>query len=195
MSAPQSILPLEVRQLVYEAGGTRLLHDINLTLNHTQRTVILGPNGAGKKPAASPVPWLAETHIRRNCLARRRYKGSTHPPSGDGVPASPVMLRRSAHANITHALKLRDVSRSERPERANAALALAGLSDLADRPARLMSGGEQQRLALARAWVTEPDVLFLDEPTASLDPAATPCRGNPDRGVPCGRYKNHHGHP
>ncbi len=172
MSAPQSILPLEVRQLVYEAGGTRLLHDINLTLNHTQRTVILGPNGAGKslllrlchgllKPTSGEIVWRGagtrDQPIRHQAMVFQR----------------PVMLRRSAHANITHALKLRDVSRSERPERANAALALAGLSDLADRPARLMSGGEQQRLALARAWVTEPDVLFLDEPTASLDPAAT----------------------
>jgi tungstate transport system ATP-binding protein len=85
----------------------------------------------------------------------------------------PVLLRRSALANVTYALSLRDVPRRERRERALAALERAGLADLAHRPARVLSGGEQQRLALARAWALEPDVLFLDEPTANLDPAAT----------------------
>ncbi|MDE0780730.1 MAG: ATP-binding cassette domain-containing protein [Alphaproteobacteria bacterium] len=172
MSARQSILPLEVRQLVFEASGTRLLHDVNLSLTVGQRTVILGPNGAGKSlllrlchglltPSSGDINWRGagtrDRAIRHQAMVFQR----------------PVMLRRSAHANITHTLKIRGVARSERRERADAALALAGLSSLADRPARLMSGGEQQRLALARAWITEPEVLFLDEPTASLDPAAT----------------------
>lgn len=172
MSARQSIMPLEVRQLVFEARGTRLLHAINLMLKHEQRTVIIGPNGAGKSlllrlchgllnPTYGEIVWhgagTRDQPIRHQTMVFQR----------------PVMLRRSARANITHALKLRDVSRPERHERADAALALAGLSAMADHPARLMSGGEQQRLALARAWVTKPDVLFLDEPTASLDPAAT----------------------
>jgi len=172
MSSLQTILPLEIRQLVFEADGTRLLHDINLSLAYGRRTVILGPNGAGKSlllrlchglltPTSGEILWRGagsrERAIRRQAMVFQR----------------PVMLRRSALANILHTLKIRNVPRPERRERAQAALAMAGLAHLADRPARLMSGGEQQRLALARAWVTEPEVLFLDEPTASLDPAAT----------------------
>lgn len=172
MSSLQTILPLEIRQLVFEADGTRLLHDINLSLASGRRTVILGPNGAGKSlllrlchglltPTSGEILWRGagsqERAIRRQAMVFQR----------------PVMLRRSALTNILHTLKIRNVPRPERRERAQAALAMAGLAHLADRPARLMSGGEQQRLALARAWVTEPEVLFLDEPTASLDPAAT----------------------
>ncbi len=172
MSSRDTILPLEIRRLVFEIDGTRLLHDIDLTLAAGKRTVILGPNGAGKslllrlshgllEPTSGEIVWRGagtrERSIRHQAMVFQR----------------PVMLRRSALANLTHTMKVRGVPRYERRERAHAALALAGLSRLAERPARAMSGGEQQRLALARAWTSEPQVLFLDEPTASLDPAAS----------------------
>src|SRR5262249_2162573 len=84
----------------------------------------------------------------------------------------PILLRRSAAANIDYALDVRGVKRDDRVSRVAQALQSVGLAALADRPARVLSGGERQLLALARAAALRPDVLFLDEPTASLAPAA-----------------------
>jgi len=169
--ARAAILPLEIDGVILEAGGRRLLHRVDLTLTAGPPTVILGANGAGKSlllrlchgliaPSAGTVAWRGPDRDR---AARHQAM----------VFQRPVLLRRSVRANLTYPLAVRGVPRAERRERVAAALTRAGLDDLADRPARLLSGGQQQRLALARAWALEPQVLFLDEPTASLDPTAT----------------------
>jgi tungstate transport system ATP-binding protein len=166
----RSILPLEVERLRFEVPGHVLLHDLNFTLEPGPRTVILGPNGAGKsltlrlchgllEPSAGTIRWngAGGMPIRRQAMVFQR----------------PVMLRRSVEANVRLALALAGVPRGLRATRTAEVLARTGLADLASRPARRLSSGEQQRLALARAWSTEPELLFLDEPTANLDPAAT----------------------
>ena len=166
------LLPLELKGLSLVAGGRRLIDGVDLSLEYPGISVIMGPNGAGKSlllrlmhglmaPTKGDILWAG---IPMNGQIRRRQAM---------VFQKPVLFRRTAAANITHALGLRGVVRSERRPRAYQALQLAGLEGRASTPARVLSGGEQQRLCLARALSLIPDVLFLDEPTASLDPAST----------------------
>ena len=170
-AAAHPLLPLTVDALVYSAGGRELLKRISFRVETAARTVILGPNGAGKSlllrilhgllpPSAGRVAWNAR---RPESVSRRQAM----------VLQRPVLLRRSVAGNLHHALRLRRVPRARRRELVAETLRQAGLSCLADRPARSLSGGEQQRLGIARAWVLRPEVLLLDEPTASLDPGAT----------------------
>jgi tungstate transport system ATP-binding protein len=171
MRTPPSLLPLELDQVVFAVGGRRIIDGISLRLDAGPRTVIVGPNGAGKsvllrlchgllQPTSGTISWTSPEPAggpRRQAMVFQR----------------PVLLRRTAVANIAHALAIGGVSRAQRRPRALEALRRVGLERLAKHPARVLSGGEQQRLALARAWALSPEVLFLDEPTASLDPGAT----------------------
>ena len=170
MRAPDTILPLLAEGLGFAANGVAILSDVSLRIETGAPTLIIGPNGAGKSvllrllhgllaPGTGRVVWqgpLADPQTRQAMVFQR-----------------PVLLRRSVLANTVYPLRLAGVARAERESRARAALDMVGLAKLADRPARRLSGGEQQRLALARAAALQPLVLFLDEPCASLDPAAT----------------------
>jgi tungstate transport system ATP-binding protein len=111
------------------------------------------------QPVAGTISWGG----RRNTAPTRRAL----------VFQRPVMLRRSVADNLHFALASAGVPHAGRSARVTELLALVGLQELAERPAPRLSGGERQRLALARALARDPAVLFLDEPTASLDPAAT----------------------
>ena len=166
--ADAPILPLEARGLSVAFGATTVLHAVDLSLDAQKRTVILGANGAGKsvllRALHGLVPLSAGT-IRWNGAAGR-------PAAQAMVFQRPVMLRRSALANVTYALAVNGIAAAHRESLAMQALDRVGLAALAHRPARVLSGGEQQRLALARAWSLRPKILFLDEPTASLDPSA-----------------------
>ncbi|MCZ8105572.1 MAG: ATP-binding cassette domain-containing protein [Burkholderiales bacterium] len=167
-----SILPLAVERLRFVADGALLLDDVSFTVPRGGITAVIGPNGAGKSllmrlchglldPSAGRIAWANGGGV---VAGRRRHAM---------VFQRPVMLRRSARANVVHALAAVGVGRHERAQGADAALARFGLEPLAERPARLMSGGEQQRLAIARAWALSPELVFLDEPTSALDPGAT----------------------
>ena len=153
------MLPLRLEDVSF----LHVIQPLSLELQAGPSTILLGANGAGKSvlmrlmhgllaPSSGRVSWNG---TGRQAMVFQR----------------PVMLRRSALANLVYALEIAGV-RDAQPA-AQEALKEVGLAHLAHRPARILSGGEQQRLALARAWALHPEVLFLDEPTANLDPHAT----------------------
>lgn len=155
---------LELRSLGLTEGGVRIIVDVTVKLG-AGRTAILGPNGAGKSTLLRLMHGLLRPSAGSLVWPQALTQGM--------VFQRPVMLRTTALANIEYGLGLRGIPAGARREKALAALARVGLPELARRQARKLSGGEQQRIALARAWALEPQLLFLDEPTASLDPASS----------------------
>ncbi|SIT83289.1 tungstate transport system ATP-binding protein [Pontibaca methylaminivorans] len=163
---------LAARGLGFRMRDQRLIEDIDLELRPGSRTVVMGANGAGKSlllrllhglitPSEGRVEW------------RGRPLGRASRSEQAMVFQRPVMMRRSVGANLRFALAARGIRGAERARRETEAVHAARLDHLVKRPARVLSGGEQQRLAVARALACAPDLLFLDEPTASLDPAST----------------------
>ncbi len=170
MRAPLSNLPIAFEEVSVLASAAPILDRVKLTITAGPPTVLIGPNGSGKttllraamglvSPSRGRLSWGGQESglfAKRAILFQR-----------------PMMFRRSAVANIRYALKAAHIPRKHYGERVQQLLQQVGLDGLGERPARRMSGGEQQRLALARALARDPTVLLLDEPTASLDPAAT----------------------
>jgi tungstate transport system ATP-binding protein len=167
-------LPIRLDDVTVRAGqGTgevTVLDHVSLVIAPGAPTVLIGPNGSGKTtllraamgllpPSTGRITWdgVVEASPARRAIVFQR----------------PVMLRRSVAGNIRYALKAAHTTTDNPNARLAELLSVVGLDPLASRPARRLSGGEQQRLALARALARDPSVLFLDEPTASLDPTAT----------------------
>jgi len=155
---------LRLRDASVRLGQVQALRGATLDVYRGDFIALVGANGSGK------------TTLLRLLHGQVAFTGTREGLAAGAVQAMvyqrPFMLRLSVANNLHIALWLAGVPRTERAARAAAALQRVGLAALSDRPARVLSGGEQQRLALARAWAVRPDVLFLDEPTASLDPGA-----------------------
>ncbi len=173
MTETANILPIELRDVSYYSGNKRILKDISLTIDAAPGlTVLLGPNGAGK------------SLLLRLCHGLIESRAGTVTWNGSGDPGlqrqqqamvfqRPILLRRSVQANLDFALNLTNMAASARRDRIAEILEMTGLSRYAHRPARQLSFGEQQRLALGRALAMKPRLLLLDEPCANLDPAAS----------------------
>jgi tungstate transport system ATP-binding protein len=163
------LLPLVASDLSLEIGGRPVIRDVSFRIAMPGRTVVLGPNGAGKSV------------LLRLCHGLIRPTGGQLSWGGFDVDGArghqamvlqrPVILRRSVSGNLLHVLRVKGVPRAQRAAYVQAALEQAGLAGLESRPARDLSGGQQKRLAIARACMLRPAVLLLDEPTANLDPA------------------------
>ena len=145
-------------------GQLQALQDISLSIRNGEAVALVGANGSGKSTLLRVLHGLLQpTEGQRACLDSARQAM---------LFQRPFMLRTSAQNNVALALWLRGTPWREARSQALAAMARVGLADKADQPARTLSGGQQQRMALAHAWALQPDVLMLDEPTASLDPHA-----------------------
>ena len=162
---PTSTL-IVLRQASVTYGAVQAVRSATMWVTQGEFIAVVGANGSGK------------TSLLRLLHGVVAYTGSREMLRPSGVQAMvfqrPFLLRLSVWNNLRIALWLahRDTAAALREERAEQALRRVGLVALRDRPARSLSGGEQQRLALARGWAVRPDILFLDEPTASLDPSA-----------------------
>ena len=160
----------------FETGGLKLLGGIDLQIRRGARTVIMGPNGAGKSLLLRVLHGLISPTTGQ-VFWQRRPLDKVARQAQAMVFQRPVLLRRSVRSNLKFALHVRGKKGRERDSLINRSLAAAGLTALAHRPARVLSGGEQQRLATARALASQPELLFLDEPTSGLDPASTAASG------------------
>lgn len=161
-----SVLPLNMAGAVVKRRGKTLLGPVDLTISAQGFTIVMGPNGSGKttllrslhgleRLSSGTITWQAPL---RDAQARQAF-----------VFQTPIMMRRSVRENLAYPLLLGNMRKTKAYELAEDWAARVGLAKALDQPAPQLSGGEKQKLALARALIRDPEIVFLDEPCANLD--------------------------
>ena len=162
----EPLLPLRVTGGSVRLRGKHIVGPVDLELSNDGFTIVMGPNGAGKTTLLRMIHGLArlsEGNIAWNIpLKEARMRQAF-------VSQTPAILRRTVVDNIAFPLQLRGKTRNSAREKAAAWAEKVGLGSALKRQAMVLSGGEKQKLAIGRALILEPDLLFLDEPTANLD--------------------------
>ena len=164
---------IEIRNLLIQRNGRDVLRIDSLDIKHGETLAVVGPNGAGKstlllalarllKPSNGGVIFNGSQLARLDDLEYRRKISF--------VFQDPLLLDMTVEQNIALGLKFRNMSKEEIHARVWKWIKQLGIESLAKRGASQLSGGEAQRVSLARAFVLEPELLLLDEPFAALDP-------------------------
>ena len=157
------MLPLTLTDVVVRRRGKRIIGPVTHRLEQGPPTIVIGPNGSGK------TTLLRVIHgIERISTGQVNW---THdaPDQQAFVFQNPIVLRRTVAENLAYPLRLAGVDKAEIISRVTTWLARIGLDALTNTAATRLSGGERQKLAIARALIRTPQVLFLDEPCANLD--------------------------
>lgn len=165
-----SLLPVTLTEATVTRRARTILGPVSLSVKGRGLTVLMGPNGAGKSTllrALHGIERLSTGHLAHGCDAGEARGRQAF------VFQTPIVLRRSVAANLAYPLRLHRVARRECVARVADWAARIRLRDRLDQPATRLSGGERQKLAVARALIRAPDLLFLDEPTANLDGRST----------------------
>jgi tungstate transport system ATP-binding protein len=162
---------LELKNVSKSYGAIKAISQVNLKVNPGETIAILGPNGAGKTTLLKIMAGLLQPD--EGIIL---YRGKPVNEEVDKlrrrvtmVFQRPVMFSTSVYGNVAYGLKVRGLPQKEVKAKVRGALKLVGLEEFESRQAKKLSGGEQQKVALARALVTQPEVLLLDEPTSNLD--------------------------
>ena len=165
-----SILPLRLEAAAVRRGGNRLVGPVDIEIGAEGVTMVIGPNGSGKTSLLRLMHGLERAAEGRVRWAVPRTEARTRQAY---VFQNPILMRRHVVGNIAYPLLVHGVRRAEARRRAAGWAEKIGLGEALERPASSLSGGERQKLALARALIRRPEILFLDEPCANLDGRAT----------------------